>query len=95
MNRAFSRETVSLNYATELLDIAMRHPAHEFWPDDIPLAEAITAFRKRMHGHRQITDAYLLGLALHRKAKFATFDRTLGSLLPEGSSHRACIVEIR
>jgi toxin-antitoxin system PIN domain toxin len=95
MNQAFSREALSLKEATELLDIAMRHAAHEFWPADISLAQAIAPFRSRMHGHRQITDAYLLGLALHRKAKLATFDRALSSLLPEGSSQRASIIEIR
>jgi toxin-antitoxin system PIN domain toxin len=95
MNRAFSRKAMSLTDTTELLDIAMQHPAHEFWPDELPFADAIAPFRKRLHGHRQITDAYLLGLALHKSAKVATFDRGLSSLLPEGSSLRASIVEIR
>jgi hypothetical protein len=28
-----------------------------------------------LQGHRQITDAYLLGLAAHNKAKLATMDK--------------------
>jgi uncharacterized protein len=28
-----------------------------------------------LQGHRQITDAYLLGLAIHNRGKLATLDR--------------------
>jgi predicted nucleic acid-binding protein len=33
-----------------------------------------------MQGHRQITDAYLLGLAIHNKGKLATLDRGIRHL---------------
>lgn len=48
---------------------------HKFWPMDIPLLQAIEKFESRIHGHRQITDAYLLGLAMHHGGKLATLDR--------------------
>lgn len=50
-------------------------PEHEFWPGEIPYLDATAALTSRVQGHKQITDAYLLGLAIHRKAKFATLDR--------------------
>ncbi|WP_286930603.1 MULTISPECIES: TA system VapC family ribonuclease toxin [Aeromicrobium] len=45
-----------------------------FWPDatsyaDTPLDHVV--------GHRQVTDAYLLGLAASRGARLVTFDRAL------------------
>jgi predicted nucleic acid-binding protein len=34
-------------------------------------------------GHQQVTDAYLLGLAMHKKGKLATMDRAVRALLPD------------
>jgi len=31
-------------------------------------------------GHQQVTDAYLLGLAMHKKGKLATLDRSMVEL---------------
>jgi hypothetical protein len=39
----------------------------------------------RLAGHQQVTDAYLLGLAVHKKGKLATMDRAILALLPEKS----------
>lgn len=50
-------------------------PGHTYWPMDIPYFEATDPFRPRMHGHRQVTDAFLLGLALHHGGKLATLDK--------------------
>jgi len=54
---------------------ANRH--HEFWPDDISLMNRQVANAAKIHGPRQITDAYLLALAVHRSGRFATFDRSV------------------
>lgn len=93
-NPGFSTDALTPTEATSLLSSNLGLSSHEFWADDLPFHDAIVPLRSRIHGHRQITDAYLLGLALHKKAKFATFDRALSLLLPEGSMHRASIVEI-
>lgn len=54
--------------------------AHEFWPDDLGYGEvAMTA----VVGHRQVTDAYLAGLARHRSAELATFDEGLAAAHPD------------
>jgi hypothetical protein len=42
-------------------------------------------------GHQQLTDAYLLGLAMHKKGKLATTDRAVLSLLPEKSGARGFV----
>jgi predicted nucleic acid-binding protein len=44
-------------------------------------------WRERL-GPKQITDAYLLTLAIHHKGKLVTFDRRMLALAPEGSEER-------
>ncbi len=45
---------------------------HEFWADDISLLDAHVANCARIHGPRQITDVYLLALAVHHGGQFVT-----------------------
>jgi hypothetical protein len=51
----------------------------------------VKPFAERIVGHLQITDAYLLGLVLHKNGWLATLDKTLGTLLPQGSADKARI----
>jgi len=50
---------------------------HEFWPDDISLLDAQVANAGRIHGPRQITDVYLLALAVRHGGQFVTFDASV------------------
>jgi toxin-antitoxin system PIN domain toxin len=62
---------------------------HQFWPDSVSLLDS-SLFRPQMiAGHQAITDVYLLGLAVRRKARLATFDRSipLKALLGATSDH--------
>ena len=54
-------------------------PEHEFWPDNLPLAEALD-LGGPVTGHQQITDAYLVALAIANGGRLATFDRGALSL---------------
>lgn len=47
---------------------------HEFWPDEVSLLDDSRVDFSRLHGHRQITDAYLLALAVHHGGALASFD---------------------
>jgi toxin-antitoxin system PIN domain toxin len=82
-NPAFSRRPVSPRDALEVLRGSLQHRTHRFWPEDIGIAEAVSEFVPRLVGHRQVTDAYLLGLAIHKKGKLVTLDRGLESLLQD------------
>jgi len=64
-------------------------PGHVYWPDDPSYLDATRTLFARMQGHRQITDAYLLGLAIHNKGKLATLDRGIRQLA--GSEFAACV----
>lgn len=52
-------------------------PGHAHWPIDISYLKATEPFGPRMHGPRQVTDAFLLGLARHHRGKLATLDKAV------------------
>jgi uncharacterized protein len=81
-NPSFSRDAIAPSKAQTLLDISLGHPDHHFWPDEISVRDALAPLRTSVVGHRQTTDAYLLGLAIFRRGKLATFDSAIASLLP-------------
>ncbi|WP_459943298.1 PIN domain-containing protein, partial [Deferrisoma palaeochoriense] len=59
----------------ERLRAATEHPAHRFWAADVSLLDTGRVRWSRLVGHRQVTDAYLLALAVKNGGRFVTFDR--------------------
>lgn len=53
---------------------ACNQPVHEFWADESSLLDANAFDATRIHGPRQITDVYLLGLAVRHDGVLVTFD---------------------
>ena len=70
---------VKAKKAWDLLAEICALPNHEFWPDDIELAKIPI---RGIVGHRQVTDAYLVGLAVKRNGQLATMDQGLVALHP-------------
>lgn len=56
------------------LETFCRAGNHVFWPDGVSLRDD-RRFRLSGVTHQQITDVYLLGLAVENGGRFATFDR--------------------
>jgi hypothetical protein len=50
---------------------------HVFWPDDISLLDPRRVDTSRLLATTQITDSYLLALAVAHEGQLATFDRRL------------------
>ena len=50
---------------------------HQFWADDISMADEAVIDSTRLLNSGQITDAYLLALAKSKQGKLASFDRRL------------------
>lgn len=88
-NPAFSPDALSVHDAVEVLSRNVSAPSHRFWPDAIGFKQAVEPFRDHLAGHQQLTDAYLLGLAVHHKGKLVTMDRGILNLLPPNSPHRS------
>jgi toxin-antitoxin system PIN domain toxin len=61
----------------ERLAEATMAPEHQFWPADLDLLSADVVDWTRILGHRQVTDAYLLALAVHHGGRFVTFDKRI------------------
>jgi len=53
---------------------AAASPDHTFWADSIDLLQTDAIDWQRVLGHRQVTDAYLLALAVHHRGRLVTFD---------------------
>ena len=58
----------------ERLAAACHQDIHEFWPDEISLLDSDVVDSTRIHGPRQLTDIYLLALAVQHGGRFVTFD---------------------
>jgi uncharacterized protein len=48
---------------------------HHFWTDDVSLRNRARFHVDGIRGHRQLTDVYLLGLAVQRAGRFVTLDQ--------------------
>jgi len=83
-NPAFSADALTPANALRVLEANMSLPGHHFWPAAIPVPEALKKFEERLSGHRQIADAYLLGLVMHKRGKLATLDNGVRALGFEG-----------
>lgn len=63
---------------------------HEFWPDAVSLLDG-TRFRwQHIQGHRQITDVYLLALAVSNRRRLTTFDATISVRAVEDETRKPC-----
>lgn len=58
----------------ERLRGGLEHSAHAFWPADVSIMDAKIVDGSRVHSARQITDTYLLALALQHNGRLVTFD---------------------
>ena len=58
----------------EHLADACRQDIHEFWSDEVSLLDSEIVDATRVHGPRQLTDIYLLALAVQHEGRLVTFD---------------------
>jgi toxin-antitoxin system PIN domain toxin len=93
-NPAFSANALTPTDALTLLQANLAHPAHRFWADEVNMIDSLKPFAQKLTGHQQVTDAYLLGLAIHKRGKLATMDRAVRTLLPDKSPERYFVVLI-
>jgi uncharacterized protein len=50
---------------------------HQFWADNLSLRDKAHFVAERIHGSRQVTDIYLLGLATSHEARLVSFDESI------------------
>ncbi len=85
--RAVSQGALTVPTAAALLREFVTDGRHQFWPDDLALSDSrFEASLRHFQGPNQLTDRYLLALAVAHGGTFATFDRAAGAGLPVGST---------
>ena len=83
---------VPVSAIAERLRHAASHPQHEFWPDEVSLLDPSAVDATRVHGAKQLTDVYLLALAVARGGRFVTFDRSVSLAAVAGAQKRHLVV---
>jgi len=73
------------------LAAAASHAAHVFLPDDYSLLDTNQLNWKHLMGHRQVTDAYLLGLAVRHQCRFVTLDARINPNVVLGVELKHCV----
>jgi uncharacterized protein len=76
----------SIEEVAEMLTRLAAYPGYRYWPISVSWITLATPFLGRLFGHQQITDAYLLGLAVKENGVLVTFDKALSYMA--GAEHR-------
>jgi toxin-antitoxin system PIN domain toxin len=83
-NAAIVPEAKTPKDAMAVLRRIVALPHHEFWQDDVSFATSAALEAIPLVGHRQVTDAHLLTLALRHGGRLATLDGKIRGLIPRG-----------
>ena len=85
---------VSTAQAIERLRDATQSPYHVYWPDDVSIVDPARFDPTRIHGPKQLTDVYLLAIAVRQGGCFATFDERISlSAVPGATAEHLRIVK--
>jgi hypothetical protein len=69
--------SLPVHAVVERLAEACAERVHEFWPDDLSVLDGDVLDPARIHGPRQLTDLYLLAMAVAHRGRLVTFDTTI------------------
>ena len=76
-----------------LLQGLLAHPAHVFWSDALSWDAAGVFMGDGLLHHGQITDTYLLALAVHHQGTLVSFDSRLSSKAVCGGSQALQLID--
>ena len=84
--------SVAPRVAVDLLDDACSTERHVFHPCDVSILDRGAVDRSRLHGASQVTDAYLLALAVAHDERLVTLDRTIPLSAAAGATEDHLVV---
>jgi uncharacterized protein len=84
--------TVPMATAFARLDEICGLASHTFWSADLAISNANAFDRPSLQGHRQLTDVYLLGLAVKHGGAFITFDQQIPLSAVHGAARKHLVV---
>ena len=85
---AYRSEPVPAARIVERLSAFRSSGHHSFWPDEISLCDPARFAAGLPVASRQLTDIYLLGLAVSRHGRLVTFDRSIPVAAVTGATKR-------
>jgi len=92
LSQSTTRTKVSPAAGIDLLRSAIGEESHVFWPDDISLVDTRHFNSTRVLGPKQLTDIYLLGLAVKNGGRLTTFDRSISRSAVVNAAPRNLVV---
>ena len=75
MSQPTCKNRITTTFAIDFLAEQVAKTDHVFWPDDVSLRDSGVFDPSWILGPNQITDVYLLALAVKNGGRLATFDR--------------------
>lgn len=94
-NPAMQSGAITVERAIAILQALSAHRGYHYWPitDAESWVTVASRFAARISGHQQITDAYLLGLAIKEDGVLVTFDRGLKYMAGPEFSRNLLVLE--
>ena len=92
-NPAYGGATRTVAQATAILAAFAAYPGYRYWPISESWSAVTAPFAARLFGHQQVTDAYLVGLALKHNGTLVTFDRGIKYLAGAEYSRNLHVLE--
>ena len=84
---------LTLEESIHLLAVLVRHPGYRYWPITASWSVLAAPFQERLFGHQQITDAFLLGLAVKENGILVTLDKAIKYMAGERYSRNVLVLE--
>ena len=92
-NPAFHSGPRSMQQAIAILQALKEYPGYWYWAINESWVNLTAPFAARIFGHQQVTDAYLLGLAIKEKGVLVTFDKAIPYMAGAKFSQNVLLLE--
>jgi predicted nucleic acid-binding protein len=92
-NPVYRPSSRTVEQATAILADFATAPGYRYWPIVETWATLTAPFSARLFGHQQVTDAYLLGLAVKGGGVLVTFDKAIKYLAGAVYSQNVLVLE--
>ncbi|MGA3136777.1 MAG: TA system VapC family ribonuclease toxin [Terracidiphilus sp.] len=92
-NPAYRPAPRTIEEAIAILQVLKGHPRFGFWEIKESWVDLTARFALRISGHRQVTDAYLLGLAIKAGGVLVTFDKSILYMAGAEFSQNVLVIE--
>jgi uncharacterized protein len=95
-NPAYRGRLTTIDDAASRLKTLFAGGDHVFWPDSVSVCEGSRFHWRNVQGHRQLTDVYLLALAISNRGCLASFDSKIPLAAIDGArEHHLKVIPVQ